>query len=162
MITIIAAVAENGVIGRGDEIPWHISEELEHFKKTTVGHVVIMGRKTWDSLPDDFKPLPGRLNLVITSDGTHVGATGTVFLPDVESAIKLAEENCVSSFVIGGASVYRQVLEQGLADRILLSRVKAEYEGDVYFPLMTGLWRGNLVKEHDQFNVWEYWKDHED
>ena len=158
MITIIAAVDENGIIGNDRNIPWHIPEEIKHFKDVTMGHVVVMGRNTWDSLPDEFKPLPGRLNLVITTK-EHDDVKGAIFLPDVESAIQLAEENCVSSYVIGGASIYKQVLDKGLVNRILLSRVKGKHEGDVYFPLMTGCWQGSLIEEHSQFDVWEYWKD---
>ena len=163
MITIIAAVDDNGIIGQNGDIPWRIPEELEHFKKTTLGHVVIMGRKTWDSLPDGFKPLPERFNLIVSgSDHVDTGTENTVFFDSLETAIQFAESNCQSSFVIGGASIYRQVLDKGLADRILMSKVKGEHEGDVYFPLMTGCWQGNLTEEHDQFDVWEYNKIHED
>jgi dihydrofolate reductase len=129
-LSIVAAVARNGVIGREGGIPWHIPEDMARFRALTTGHPVVMGRKTWDSLPDRFRPLPGRRNVVVTrnpvwtADGAERAAsldTALEFLDDLETV-----------FVIGGASLYDQALP--LADDLELTEVDLEPEGDAFFP----------------------------
>ncbi len=128
--TIIAAVSKNGVIGKNGDIPWHYPEDLKHFKETTTGHPVIMGRKTFESLPEDYRPLPGRENIVLTRSGVEndeVTEAGSL-----EEAYSKAAEESEEAFVIGGESVYRQSLPE--ADRMILTRVHDEFDGDTYFP----------------------------
>jgi len=127
-VIVISAVAENGVIGKGMEIPWHFSEDFQRFKKLTLGHAVIMGSKTFESLP--VKPLPNRLNIVLSSRADYV-AEGAVVKNSFEEALDFCR-HYEKVFIIGGASVYAQGLK--VADRLELTKVRGEYEGDVYFP----------------------------
>jgi dihydrofolate reductase len=133
-IVLIAAVARNGVIGRNNALLWHLPEDMQHFRRVTAGHAVVMGRKTWDSLPERFRPLPGRRNLVLTRQaGWHApGAETMPTLPDALQA--LAGQDRV--FVIGGAQVYAEAMP--IADELLLTEVHRDYEGDVFFPSLQG------------------------
>jgi dihydrofolate reductase len=154
MITIIAAVAKNGVIGSNGKIPWKIPEEMDYFRETTLGHIIIMGRKTWDSL--HVRPLPDRLNIVISKSSHKF--EGAVSAPDLETAIKYAKNWTNNDiFIIGGANVYHQALEGGLVDKLLISKISLTYEGDTYFPEVDKkVWFGKIIKESVSFNVWEY------
>ena len=125
-IVLIAAVAGNGVIGRENALPWKLKADLAHFKATTTGHPVLMGRKTWESLG---RPLPGRRNLVVTRDASYAASGAEVFAsPD--DALRAVSDGKV--FVIGGAEIYRQLLDR--ADAMILTEVGAEVAGDAYFP----------------------------
>ena len=126
MVSIIVAVAQNGTIGDKNSLLWHISEDMRFFKRTTSGHPVIMGRKTYDSLG---RPLPNRTNVVISRTAEHI--EGCHIARSLEEAIALfpAEEEI---FIIGGAQIYALALE--VADRIYLTRVEHDYEGDTSFP----------------------------
>ena len=133
-LTVIAAVAENGVIGDGNDIPWHYPEDLAHFRDTTTGHPVIMGRRTYESIAARLGgPLPDRTNIVLSTTG--VDAPSEVIVAEsldeaVAEASDIAEEGEV--FVIGGAAVYEQVLSR--ADRMVLTEIPGEYDGDTTFP----------------------------
>ena len=129
ILTLIAAVAKNGVIGKDNRLPWHLPADLRHFKALTTGHAVIMGRKTWESLPEKFRPLPGRQNIVVTRNATYAasGATVAGSLPDAVAAAAGEE-----AFVIGGAELYQVALP--LADRLQLTEIDAEFDGDTWFP----------------------------
>lgn len=136
MISYVVAVSRNGVIGREGGLPWHISSDLKRFKEITMGKPVVMGRKTWDSLPR--KPLPGRRNIVITrqpgftADGAEVVAT-----PEQALALCAGEPEVA---VIGGGEIYR--LFWPMVDRIYLTEVDLEVDGDTHFPdLAPGQWR---------------------
>lgn len=126
MISLIVAVAENGVIGDRNALLWHISEDLRHFKAVTTGHPVVMGRKTWESLG---RPLPNRTNVVITRQNIEI--PGCTVAHSLEEAVALfpADEEV---FVIGGAQIYAQALDA--ADKIYMTRVEHDYEGDTSFP----------------------------
>lgn len=127
MVSIIVAVAQNGVIGDRNRLIWHISEDLRRFKAITTGHPVVMGRKTYESLG---RPLPGRTNVVVTRQRDY-RAEGCTVVDSLEKAIGLflLDEEV---FVIGGGEIYRQALP--LADRLYLTVVCADYEGDTRFP----------------------------
>jgi dihydrofolate reductase len=130
VVTLIAAVARNGVIGDGSGLLWHIPEDMQFFRRTTAGSPVIMGRKTWDSLPPRFRPLPGRRNIVVTRQpGWH--APGAENAPSIEEAVKRAAD-CARVFVIGGAEVYAAALP--LADELLLTQIDRDFAGDTRFP----------------------------
>jgi dihydrofolate reductase len=128
------AVARNGVIGRDGGLPWRLSDDLKRFKALTLGKPVIMGRKTWDSLPK--KPLPGRLNVVLTRDGSFEAKGALVcetFWEAVQIAREQAEEDGVEEVcVIGGAALFEAALPR--AQRMYLTEVQADIEGDVTFP----------------------------
>ncbi len=126
MITIIAAVAANGVIGDKNRLLWHISEDLKHFKALTTGHPVVMGRKTFESLG---RPLPGRSNVVITRQ--RIDIPGCTVVHSLAEAVALFAPD-EEIFIIGGAQIYAAALP--LADRLCLTRVERAYEGDTRFP----------------------------
>ncbi|MDR1424326.1 MAG: dihydrofolate reductase [Azoarcus sp.] len=126
-IVLIAAVARNGVIGRENALPWRLKADMAHFRATTLGHPVLMGRKTWESLG---KPLPGRRNLVLTRQAGYAAHGAEVFAsPDAALA---TVRDAVRVFVIGGAEIYRMMLPR--ADTLLLTEVDAEVAGDAHFP----------------------------
>ena len=127
MISIIVAVASNGVIGDKNSLLWHIREDMVHFRTTTSGHPVIMGRKTYDSIG---RPLPKRTNVVITRD-TNLVIEGCTVVHSLEEAVSMFD-SAEEVFVIGGAQIYAQALP--LAERIYLTVVGKEYEGDTSFP----------------------------
>ena len=129
-IVIIAAVARNRVIGKDNQLLWHIPEDMAHFKALTAGHTVIMGRKTWESLPERFRPLPGRRNIVITRQAGYA-APGAERADSLEMALELASTAAVA-FVIGGEQIYRQAM--AIADRLEITEVDQEPEGDAWFP----------------------------
>ena len=128
MITIIVAIASNGAIGKDNDLLWHIPDDLKRFKAITTGHTVIMGRRTWESL--HRRPLPNRRNIVIT-DVRGEAFAGCDMAYSIEEALGLCR-NGGEHFIIGGASVYRQFLPH--ANRLLLTRVHKDFEGDVFFP----------------------------
>jgi len=137
-IAFVVAVSRNGVIGRDGGLPWRISADLQRFKQITMGKPVIMGRKTWESLPK--RPLPGRTNIVITRQGDY-HARGARVAADVDAAVKIAsEERPKEIAVIGGGEIFRMLLP--LAGRIYLSEVDLDVEGDTFFPkLDPARWR---------------------
>lgn len=130
VLVLIAALARNRVIGIDNRMPWHLPEDMKFFRETTRGRPVIMGRKTWESLPDAFRPLPGRLNIVVSRNAglQATGATVVGSLPEALAAAGAAEV----VFVIGGAELFRQTLP--LADRLLLTEVDQDFDGDAFFP----------------------------
>lgn len=134
MISIIAAVSENGVIGKDGELPWHIPEDLKHFKNLTSGNVVIMGRKTYESIG---KPLPNRLNIVITRD-TSKHINGCITVNSIEEAIRKASSD-KEIFIIGGGEIYKKSLK--FANKIYLTKIHQHIEGDTFFPTLSNYWK---------------------
>jgi dihydrofolate reductase len=131
-VVLIAAVAENGVLGRGGTMPWHYPEDLRQFQETTMGHPVVLGRRTFESILDRLdEPLPGRTNLVLTTRDLDFPA-GAMAVGSVEEALAAASERSEVVYVAGGASVYRQLLP--LADRLVITEIHECYEGDARFP----------------------------
>lgn len=128
MISIIVAIAKNYAIGKNNELLWHISEDLKRFKRLTTGHHVIMGKKTFESLPNG--PLPNRTNVVIT-DISGEKIEGCVMAYSIEDALEICKVDS-ESFVIGGGMIYRQFLP--LADKLYLTFVHDEFEADTFFP----------------------------
>lgn len=140
IISLIAAVAENRVIGRNNDLPWHLPDDMKFFMQTTKGHTVIMGRKNYDSLPPKFKPLPNRTNYVVTRTQNFV-APGCQVVSSLQAAIdESAKGNPDEIFVIGGAEIYQLALP--LAHRLYLTEIKASVDGDVRFPAFSeGEWK---------------------
>lgn len=130
VLALIAACARGGVIGIANRLPWHLPEDMKFFRETTRGKPVIMGRKTWESLPDAFRPLPGRRNIVV-SRNPGFEAPGATVVAGLPEALAAAGDVDIA-FVIGGAELYRQALP--LADRLLLTEIDRAYEGDAFFP----------------------------
>jgi dihydrofolate reductase len=129
-VSLVAAVARGGVIGRDGGIPWRLPEDMARFRELTMGHPVVMGRRTWESLPDQFRPLPGRCNVVVTRNPDW-GAPGADRAGSIEDALaSLGFEPQV--FVIGGGELYAAALPY--ADELLLTEIDADVEGDTTFP----------------------------
>ena len=139
-IVLVVAIADNGVIGKDGAIPWHISEDLKRFKALTLGHTIVMGRKTWDSLPR--KPLPGRVNVVVTRQKDW-RAEGALIAFSLDQAIAGAPGTVM---VIGGAEIYQRALPQ--ASRIELTEVHKKFDGDARFELDRSGWRETAREDH--------------
>ncbi|MFD4291646.1 dihydrofolate reductase [Rhodococcus sp. NPDC058505] len=136
MLGAIWAQARGGVIGRGNTIPWRIPEDMAAFKAVTSGHPVIMGRRTWDSLPPRFRPLVDRRNIVVTRDRDW-SADGAEVVHSVDDAITLAADNH-EAWVIGGGEIYAAAL--GRADRLVVTEVDLDVDGDAYAPALGPEW----------------------
>ncbi len=134
---LIFARSANGVIGKDGALPWHLPEDMAHFKRTTVGHAVIMGRRTWDSLPSRFRPLPQRLNIVVTRQATWQ-ATGAIVAHSLEEACRLCPAQG-EAWVIGGAQMYAQALP--LASTAVVTEIAAEFDGDAHAPEFGPEWQ---------------------
>jgi dihydrofolate reductase len=135
-IALIYARAANGVIGKDGTMPWHLPEDLAHFRTLTQGHPVIMGRKTWDSLPERFRPLPGRRNIVLTRQA-HWQAPGAERADGLAHALSLCDQ-AEEVWVIGGAQIYAQA--EPLADRIEVTEIDQRFDGDAYAPQLGAQW----------------------
>lgn len=131
-ISLIAAVSRNGCIGKDGRIPWNIPGEQALFKQLTLHKMVLMGRKTWESIPERFRPLSERKNVVITRQEDYPLPSGVEHFSDIESALQahVLEDVCV----IGGAEIYHRTIDQ--ADTLKLSRIDQEVEGDTFFPVI--------------------------
>ncbi len=136
-LNLLFARSVNGVIGSDGALPWHLPEDMAHFKRTTLGHPVIMGRKTWDSLPPRFRPLPGRLNIVVTRQ-TGWQAAGAQVAHSLPQAWHLCPPES-DAWVIGGAQIYAQALP--LASTAVVTEIDAEFEGDAHAPRLGPEWR---------------------
>jgi len=143
-LNLIYARAANGVIGRDNQLPWHLHEDLAHFKRTTLGCPVIMGRKTWDSLPPKFRPLPGRANIVVTRDAAW-RADGALVAHSLEAARDLCPAGS-SAWVIGGAQIYAQALP--LAHTVVVTEIARDFDGDAYAPTLGPEWRETAREAH--------------
>ncbi|MBC7937893.1 MAG: dihydrofolate reductase [Rhizobacter sp.] len=154
MITLVVAAAENNSIGKNNKLLWHLPNDLRFFKNTTWAGVVIMGRKTFESVN---KPLPGRLNIVVTAN-KEWKAAGTLVAHDLQQAIDLAEkENFKEVSVIGGGEIYKQAMP--LADIIYMTRVHTTIEGDTFFPTIdTAEWKLNEKNDFykDEKHAYDY------
>jgi dihydrofolate reductase len=136
-VSIIVAAAENGVIGRNNQLPWRLSADLRRFKELTMGHAVIMGRKTYESIG---RPLPGRTMIVITSQADYQPPNAVAVSNFGEAVAEAARHGETEAFVIGGARVFQSALP--IAERLYLTRVHADVEGDVYLPALDpSAWR---------------------
>ncbi len=135
-VCLIAALARNRVIGAGQALPWHLPQDMAHFRRATTGHAVLMGRKTWESLPAKFRPLPGRRNVVLTRRAGYQAAGAEVATSLGAALQRLHDADKV--FVIGGAEVYAQALP--LADELLLTEIDRDFHGDAYFPALPAGW----------------------
>lgn len=149
IVSAIAAVAENGVIGRDGDLPWHLPDDLKFFQRTTRGHHVITGRKNYESIPPKYRPLKDRPNVVVTRERGYQ-APGAVVLHSLEEALQFAREQGEQEvFIIGGGQIYREALAKGLVDRLYITRIHATVEGDTRFPAIEpGGWRETAREEH--------------
>jgi dihydrofolate reductase len=145
---LIYARAANGVIGRNGALPWHLPEDLAHFKRTTLGCPVIMGRKTWDSLPPRFRPLPGRANIVITRNARWA-TEGALVAHSLQAARDLCPPGS-DAWVIGGAQIYAQALP--LASSVVVTEIAQDFDGDAFAPELGLAWRETQRETHTAAN----------
>ena len=154
-IIIIAAIAQNGVIGKANgEMPWHVKEEFQHFKQTTLGYPVIMGRKTFETLG---KPLKGRENIIVTRNKDFkVNFEETKLVHSLDESINYCKsKNYDKVFIIGGGKIYTKALP--LADEMILSFMKFEAEGEVIFPeIKSDIWQLVSTEDREQFKIRRY------
>ncbi|MFM7327671.1 MAG: dihydrofolate reductase [Bacteroidota bacterium] len=131
-VSLIAALSRNHIIGKANDLPWHLPDDMKYFIQTTKGHPVIMGRKNYHSIPEKFRPLPGRTNIVVTRQ-PEFHAPGCVVVHTPEAALEAARETQTDEvFIIGGGELYASYL--GHADRLYLTEIDAVIEGDTRFP----------------------------
>jgi dihydrofolate reductase len=131
VISIIVAHSSNRVIGQDGDLPWHLPADLKRFRELTTGSTVIMGRKTFESLPPEYRPLPNRRNIVLSSDPDYA-ADGAEVLPSLASALEQCGPDC---FVIGGGATYLQALEH--STRVYATEIDGPYQGDTFFPVLS-------------------------
>ena len=156
MISLIAAIAQNNCIGKANLLPWHLPEDLKHFKELTTGKTVLMGRKTWESIPEKFRPLPIRKNIVITTQSDFIVPEGVEIYHAINDAI-LAHTN-EGIFIIGGATIYTQTID--LADTLYITHVHQVVDGDAFFPdIDQNIWKETERENHENFSFVTYKKD---
>ena len=145
----IAAVAENNGIGKNNRLLWRLPEDMRFFRETTLGHPVITGRKNYESIPEKFRPLPGRKNLIITRQ-TNYNAPGAEVFGSLNEALDALHDEPVV-FIIGGGQVYQSAHENNLLDELLITHVKTTLDADVFYPeIEEDLWKGEVVLEQEQ------------
>lgn len=154
-ICAIAAMTRDGrVIGNNGSIPWYIPEDFEHFKKVTTGHPVIMGQRTWDSLPNKARPLPERTNIVLTLDSKPLA--GAIVVNNIPNALSEAKKSkgAEEIFIIGGGSIYKQFLPY--VEKLYLTLVEKKYDGDTLFPEFEPDFKLISEEKHDGFSFCEF------
>lgn len=154
-ISIIVAVAKNGIIGKSNgEMPWHVKEEFQHFKRTTFNYPVIMGRKTFETLG---KPLKGRQNIIVSRNQSYsVKFQDVIVLHSLDEAIEYCRAKSEKQiFIIGGGEIYRQAISK--ADEMIISYMKFEAEGEVKFPEFNkNMWKVVSTEDYEQFEIFRY------
>jgi dihydrofolate reductase len=132
IISLIAALAQNNTIGKDNDLPWHLPDDMKYFMQTTKGHHCIMGRKNYQSIPEKFRPLPNRTNIVVTRQ-SNFDAPGCIIVNSIDAGINIARKNGEAEvFIIGGAEIYNSSMQQ--ADRLYLTEIQGKIDGDTHFP----------------------------
>ncbi|GFD80235.1 dihydrofolate reductase [Tenacibaculum sp. Mcav3-52] len=153
MITLIAAIAKNNALGKDNDLIWHLPADLKRFKKVTTGHPILMGRNTFESIG---KPLPNRTSIIITRNNNYF-VDGCLMANSIEQAIELTEGK--DAFIIGGAQIYKDALEQNLIDRLDITLIHHEFEADAFFPeINMEIWK-EVAREDfkaDEKNKYDY------
>ncbi len=134
IVSLIVAVAENNVIGKDNDLIWHLPKDMAFFKSTTLNHYIVTGRKNYESIPSKYRPLKDRVNIVVTSQKDYQ-EKDILVTNSIESAIKIAKENNEQEcFIIGGGQIYKSVLEHDLIDQMYITHVHETFDGDTFFP----------------------------
>ena len=142
MINIIVAMSNNSVIGKNNTLPWHLPTDLKYFKDTTNGHTVVMGRKCWESIPDKYRPLSNRKNIVLSRNKDYV-AKGATVINDLEQILSSNETNHEQIFIIGGAELYKEAFKY--ANKLFLTQIFHDVDGDI------------TIEEFKEENQWRAW-----
>lgn len=146
-VSLIVAVSENGVIGKDNDLIWHLPKDMKFFKDSTQGHHVIMGRKNFESIPHKFRPLPNRTNIIVTRQSGYV-AEDCIVVNSIEDSLKIAEKNGDDEpFIIGGGQIYKVALENNLVNRVYLTRIHHSFDGDTFFPNLSEDWK--IIERED-------------
>lgn len=157
LLSIIVAVAENNVIGKDNNLIWKLPNDMKFFKEKTTNHCVITGRKNYESIPEKFRPLPNRTNIVLTRQKNYT-APGAIVIGTLEAAIETAKlNNETECFIIGGAEIYRQTID--IVDKIYLTKIHHSFEGDAFFPTIDfSIWKEIKRKDKlpDEKNAYSY------
>ena len=141
VVSLIVAVSENKVIGKDNDLVWHLPTDMKFFKDTTKGHFVIMGRRNYESIPHKYRPLPNRTNVIVTRQDDYK-AEGCLLVNSVEEAIELAQKaGDIEPFIIGGGQIYKYAIDNNLVDRVYLTKVHTEIDGDTYFEDLDDSWK---------------------
>lgn len=164
MVKLIVARASNGVIGKNNDLIWHLPADMRFFTQTTKGHVVIMGRRNWDSIPLKYRPLSDRINVVVTRNETFTNPDCIVFhnLKNAVEAYKNKGNQDV--YIIGGGQIYASALEAGIVEEMLITEIDFAFEGDTWFPAFNEAeWEKECILQHPKdeknpysFSVWKY------
>ncbi|MCC6841067.1 MAG: dihydrofolate reductase [Flavobacteriales bacterium] len=148
IISAIAAVAENGVIGKDGQLPWSLPDDMKFFQRTTLNHHVISGRKNYEGIPDRFRPLRDRVNLVVTRDQDYK-APGATVCHSLDAALEVARNAQVKEvFIIGGGQLYKEAIDRNLINRLYLTTVHGKPAGDVFFPEIGKGWKEVWSEKH--------------
>ncbi len=154
-LSLIAAISENNCIGKNNALLWHIPEDMKHFKEITIGKTVMMGRKTWESLPEKYRPLPKRTNIVVTRQTNYTVPENAFCYPSIESALAVHGDNEI--MVIGGGQIYAATID--MADTIYITHVHRVVEGDVFFPSIDmSKWKEVEREDREEFSFVTYKK----
>lgn len=155
MITHVVAIAQNNCIGKNGTLPWHLPEDLRHFKKVTSGHAVLMGRKTWESLPEKFRPLPNRKNIVITRNAQYEVPDGVELHTSLDEAITANTSETL--MIIGGGEIFKQTLS--ICDKLYITHVAQTVDGDAFYPeIDPHIWKETERSDHDGYSFVTYEK----
>lgn len=148
---IIAAVDEENGIGKDNKLPWHLPEDMKFFKNTTQGHVVVMGRKNWDSIPERFRPLPNRDNVVITR--SLIEYEGAMTFNSIDDCLQYYDDRDI--FVIGGGEIYNQMMP--FVNEMYITHVEGTHNADVFFPeIKDSIWVGEEISNGEKFKIIHY------
>ncbi len=157
-VSIIVAASKNNVIGKDNNLIWHLPKDMKFFKDTTIGHHVIMGRKNFESIPHKYSPLPNRKNIVVTQQKKYL-AKGCIVVNSIEEGLKISKKNGEDeAFIIGGGEIYKLALQLNLVDKIYLTRIHHTFDGDTFFPKLDKKWKETERIDHqaDEKNGYDY------
>ena len=158
IVSLIVAVSENGVIGKNNDLIWHLPKDMNYFKEKTLGHHIIMGRKNFESIPHKFRPLRNRVNIIVTRNRDYT-AKDCIIATSIESAIDYSKSNKEDEvFIIGGGEIYKQSIQKNLVDKIYLTRVHADFDGDTFFETPSSNWmiESEVKKKKDEKHLFDY------
>jgi len=155
-VNLVVAVADNGVIGKDNQLVWHLRDDMKFFKELTTGHIILTGRKNYESIPDKFRPLPNRVNCILTRN-VNYEAPGAFVYADFQSWLSAFENDEHDLFVIGGGEIYRYVIDHDLVDVMYITYVNAKPEGDTFFPnFESKYWDAEVLESYSKDERNEY------
>ncbi len=157
-VSLIVAVSENNVIGKNNNLIWHLPNDMRFFKDTTTGHHIIMGRKNFESIPHKFRPLPKRVNIIVTRQ-LNYKCEGAFVTNSIEEALSFAKKNGEKEvFIIGGGEIYKLALQKDIVDKIYLTRIYHRFNGDTFFPILNKKWKEITIQKHlaDETHAYNY------